>query len=56
MAAPNMTVSRLGQSNLSGDVQALFLTRYAGEVLTTFANATKFVDKQLVRSIENGRL
>ncbi len=55
MAAPTMVVSRIGQSNLSGDVQALFLTRYAGEVLVTFRNATKFLDKQLVRSIENGR-
>lgn len=54
MAAPTMTVSRLGQSNLSGDAQALFLTQYAGEVLTTFANATKFIDKQLIRSIQSG--
>jgi len=54
MAAPTMTVSRLGQSNLGGDVQALFLTQYAGGVLTTFANATKFLDKQIVRSIQSG--
>lgn len=54
MSAPNMTVSRIGQNNLSGDVQALFLTRYAGEVLTTFRNAVKYLDKHLIRTIENG--
>lgn len=54
MSAPTMNVSRIGQSNLSGDVQDLFLTQYAGEVLTTFANATKFLDKQIVRSIPSG--
>ncbi len=54
MAAPNMTVSRIGQDNLGGDAQALFLTRYAGEVLSTFRNAVKFLDKQTIRTIENG--
>lgn len=54
MTAPNMTVSRIGQDNLSGDAQALFLTRYAGEVLSTFRNAVKFLDKHLIRTIENG--
>ncbi len=54
MAAPDMTVSRIGQVNLANDVQALFLTQYAGEVLTTFANECKFIDKQILRSISSG--
>ncbi len=54
MAAPNMTVSRIGQVNLANDVQALFLTQYAGEVLTQFANECKFIDKQIVRTISSG--
>ena len=33
---PAYDVSRLGQTNLSGDVRDLFLKLYAGEVLTAF--------------------
>ena len=33
---PAYDVSRLGQTNLTGDVRDLFLKLYAGEVLTAF--------------------
>ena len=48
-------VSRLGQANQAGDVDALFLKKYAGEVLTAFEEANKFVPHHFVRTIENGK-
>lgn len=51
----NATVSRLGQANLSGDVQALFLKVYAGEVLTAFAETNVVLQYVRQRSIAHGK-
>lgn len=48
-------VSRLGQSNHAGDVLALFLKVFGGEVLTAFHSANVFGDKHFVRQIANGK-
>lgn len=51
----NATPSRLGQINGAGDVQALFLKLYAGEVLTAFDTNTITQDKHMVRNITAGK-
>lgn len=51
----NATVSRVGQVNGSGDVDALFLKVFAGEVLTAFAEKNVMMDKHMVRTIANGK-
>ncbi len=51
----NVTVSRLGQVNLTGDVDALMLKVFAGEILTAFNEACVYQDKHLVRQIANGK-
>lgn len=51
----NATPSRLGQVNGAGDVDALFLKVFAGEVLTAFDRETAFKDKHTVRTIANGK-
>ena len=50
----NAVASRIGQINKSGDVDALFLKVFAGEVLTAFEENNIMSDKQLVRGITNG--
>jgi hypothetical protein len=47
----NFTVSRLGQANLGGDTDALFLEKFAGEVITAYRNAVKFVPRHRMRTI-----
>lgn len=49
------TVSRIGQSNLTGDAEALFLKVFSGEVLTEFGRINVFGDKHFVRPISNGK-
>lgn len=49
------TVSRLGQVNQAGDVDAIFLKQYGGEVLTAFEEANKFTPHHMVRQISNGK-
>ena len=51
----NATVSRLGQINGAGDVDAIFLKVYSGEVLATFDQANVMMDKHNVRSISSGK-
>lgn len=51
----NASPVRVGQINGAGDVEALFLKKFAGEVLTTFQTDTVFLDKHLVRTIEQGK-
>jgi hypothetical protein len=46
--------SRLGQANLTGSTDALFLKVFSGEVLAAFAEATYAIDKQIVRTISEG--
>ena len=48
-------VSRLGQANGAGDVDALFLKVFAGEVLTAFDRETAFKNRHMVRVIANGK-
>lgn len=51
----NMTVSRIGQINASGDADALFLKVFSGEVLTAFRETTQFISRHMVRSITSGK-
>lgn len=49
------TVSRLGQANLTGDVNALFLKQFGGITLGQFRRNTTFMPRHIVRQIKNGR-
>jgi len=51
----NATVTRIGQVNGAGDVDALFLKVFAGEVLTAFDTANLALSRTQVRSITNGK-
>jgi hypothetical protein len=51
----NATVSRSGQANTTGDVKALFLKVFAGEVLTAFEEATVTAGRFMERSISSGK-
>jgi hypothetical protein len=51
----NAIPSRLGQINGAGAVDELFLKKFAGEVLTAFAEVNVMMDKHQVRNIENGK-
>ena len=56
MAFPtDQNVSRLGQQNQSGDVRALFLKLFAGEVLTAFEEKNIAMGLHRVRTISNGK-
>ncbi|MFA7168236.1 MAG: phage capsid protein [Sphaerochaetaceae bacterium] len=48
-------VSRLGQINGAGAVDALFLKLFAGEVLTSFEQTQVMMDKHQVRTITHGK-
>jgi hypothetical protein len=47
--------SRLGAINGGTDKDALFLKVYSGEVLTAFHKQNVFLDKSMVRTIQNGK-
>jgi len=51
----NATVSRLGQAGLTGDVDALFLKVFSGEVMAAFNANTVMSDKTRVRNINSGK-
>jgi hypothetical protein len=51
----NANVSRLGQADLSGDVQALFLKVFAGEVITAFETSTILKPLTRQRVIQSGK-
>lgn len=51
----DVTVSRSGQINLSGDEKALYLKIFAGEILTSFNTECKFQDKHVIREIQSGK-
>lgn len=55
MANGNTTPSRVGQINSAGDVDALFLKVFSGEILTTFEEANVMKDLHTVRTISNGK-
>jgi len=48
------TPDRIGQVNQSGDVNAIFLKLFLGEVLTAFNANNISMDKHIVRNITNG--
>lgn len=54
MANGDTTLSRPGQTNLANSVYALFLKKFAGEVLTTFETEAKLKDLATVRTITGG--
>ena len=49
------TASRLGQVNAAGDVKAIFLKKFAGEVITTFEQTNVMKSLHTVRTINNGK-
>ena len=51
----NANPSGIGQVNNAGASDALFLKQFSGEVLTSFEQATVTADKQMVRTIANGK-
>ena len=55
MANGDTSPSRVGQINSAGDVNALFLKKFAGEILTTFEENNIFKGLHTVRTIENGK-
>jgi len=55
MAAPNMTVDRVGQVNQSGDVDALFLKQFGGEIMAIFENKLVIETAHMQRNISNGQ-
>lgn len=55
MSDLNATVTRIGQINQSGAVDALFLKKMAGEVITNFEGVNVSLEHTLVRTIEGGK-
>ena len=51
----NATPSRVGQANLTGAVDDLFLKVFSGEVLTSYNAKTVMKDKTRGRSISSGK-
>lgn len=49
------TASRLGQINAAGDDNALFLKKYAGEVMAAFEEMNVIAPLHRVRTIDNGK-
>lgn len=55
MAAPDMTASRAGQADGSGDATALFLKVWSGEVLSAFRETNVAAPRFMVRTISSGK-
>lgn len=55
MANGDTTPSRAGQVNSGGAVDALFLKKFAGEILTTFEENNVFKGLHTIRTIDNGK-
>jgi len=55
MANGDTTPSRAGQVNSAGAVDALFLKKFAGEILTTFEENNVFKGLHTIRTIDNGK-
>ena len=51
----NANVTRIGQINGSGDVDALFLMKFAGEVLTAFEETNVALEHTMTRTIDSGK-
>jgi hypothetical protein len=50
-----MTINRPGQKNGAGDVDAMWLPQFAGEVLTAFDETNVFAERSLIRTITAGK-
>ena len=55
MANGNTSPSRVGQVNSAGNVDALFLKKFSGEILQTFEESNVFKPLHTIRTIENGK-
>ncbi len=55
MANGDTSPSRVGQVNSAGDVDALFLKKFSGEILQTFEESNIFKPLHTVRTIESGK-
>jgi len=55
MANGDTSPSRVGQINSAGAVDALFLKKFAGEILTTFEENNVFKSLHTIRTIESGK-
>jgi len=55
MANGDTSASRLGQVNVAGDVDALFLKVFSGEILTTFEEFNVMKGLHTIRTIANGK-
>ena len=55
MANGDTSPSRVGQVNSAGDVDALFLKKFSGEILQTFEESNVFKALHTVRTIESGK-
>lgn len=51
----DQTVSRLGQANAAGSATALFLQKWAGEVLVTFDETNVMLSRTKVRTVQSGK-
>lgn len=51
----NAVPTRIGQINGAGDVEAIFLKMFSGEVLASFNLANVFKDKHRVKAISQGK-
>lgn len=51
----NSVVSRVGQINKAGSVDALFLKQFGGEILTEFERTTVFKTRHFIRQIRHGK-
>ena len=51
----DFTPSRVGQINQTGDTAAIFLKKYAGEVLLQFEIKNKLMARTFVRNVESGK-
>ena len=55
MAAPNLTMSLVGQNNLQGERDALFMKIFSGEVLAAFDEVNIMKDLHRMRTISHGK-
>ena len=55
MSDLNTTVTRIGQINQSGAVDALFLKKFAGEVIVAFEGTNVALERTQVRTITEGK-
>ena len=55
MANGDTSPSRVGQVNSAGDVDALFLKKFSGEILQTFEESNIFKPLHTVRTIDSGK-